>query len=176
MAYALSILGLVSMIVSSLLKGKNMKKILVFVFLGNALVATSYLLDGKFPGAVSCFIGAAQAIINSFYDAKGKKLPVWLIAVYALAFIAANLWVYAAWQDAIALIASLTFIMCVGQKTGAKYRIWTIINMVLWCTYDVLAGAYGGLITHVSLLVFTAVGMLLHDRKENLEMEKGKTV
>ena len=169
MAYTLSILGLISMIVSSLLKGKNMKKILLFVFLGNFLVATSYLIDGQGAGAVSCFIGAAQAIINSFYDAKGKPLPTWLIVTYAAAFIVANLLVFAVPVDVIAIIASLTFIMCVGQKTGAKYRIWTVINMVLWCTYDLLRAAHGPLTTHVILLVFTVVGMLLHDRKKNEE-------
>ncbi len=169
MAYTLSILGLISMIVSSLLKGKNIKKILLFVFLGNFLVATSYLIDGQGAGAVSCFIGAAQAIINSFYDAKGKPLPKWLITAYAAAFIVANLLVFQVPVDVIAIIASLTFIMCVGQKTGARYRSWTVINMVLWCTYDLLRPAHGPLITHVILLVFTVAGMLLHDRKKNEE-------
>lgn len=155
------------MIISSLLKGKNMKKILLFVFLGNFLVATSYLIDGQGAGAVSCFIGAAQAIINSFYDAKEKPLPKWLIATYAAAFIVANLLVFQVPVDVIAIIASLTFIMCVGQKTGARYRVWTVINMVLWCTYDLLRPAHGPLITHVILLVFTLGGMLWHDRKKN---------
>jgi len=165
-SYILSLLGLVSMIVSSLIKGRNMKKILFFVFFGNALVATSYLVGGNNSGAVSCFIGAAQAIINSFYDARGRDLPVWLIVVYAVAFIAANLLVFSAPIDVLAIIASLTFIMCVGQKSGAKYRFWTIINMCLWCLYDILKGSYGPLITHVTLLLFTVAGMIIHDRKK----------
>ena len=165
-SYILSILGLASMIVSSMIKGKNMKKILFFVFLGNVLVATSYLLTQNRNGAVSCFIGGGQALINYFFDAKQKKLPVWLISLYALAFLGANLLVFTEAVDVLALIASLTFIMCVGQKNGAKYRIWTIINMCLWCSYDLLKGAYGPLTTHVILLVFTVAGMIIHDRKK----------
>ncbi len=165
-SYVLSVLGLISMVISSLIRGRNMKKILLFVFLGNALVATSYLFVGNGNGAVSCFIGAAQAIINARFDARGKDLPLWLIGVYALAFIAANLLVFTAPIDVLAIIASLTFIMCVGQKSGAKYRFWTIINMCLWCLYDILKGSHGPLVTHVTLLVFTVAGMILHDRKQ----------
>lgn len=166
-SYILSIAGLIAMIISSLIKGKNMKMILFFVFLGNVLVATSYLFTQNLNGAVSCFIGGAQALINYFFDSKNKKLPVWLITLYAVAFLGANLAVFTEVVDVIAIIASLTFIMCVGQKNGARYRIWTIINMCLWCLYDVLKGAYGPLTTHVTLLVFTVAGMLIHDRKKS---------
>lgn len=165
-SYICSIAGLIAMITSSLIKGKNMKKILFFVFLGNVLVATSYLLTQNWNGAVSCFIGGAQALINYFYDSKNKKLPVWLLCLYAAAFLCANLAVFTKAVDVLALIASLTFIMCVGQKNGARYRIWTIINMCLWCLYDVLNSAYGPLTTHVILLVFTVAGMVIHDRKK----------
>ena len=64
------------------------------------------------------------------------------------------------------IVASLTFVMCIGQKSGAKYRFWTIVNMVLWCTYDVLAPAYSALATHIPQLLFTVAGMIIHDRKK----------
>lgn len=171
LSYVLSVLGLISMIVASLIKGQNMKKILFFVFCGNILVAVSYLLGGSgINGAASCFIGSAQAIINYFFDSKNKPLPKWLVAIYALAFIGVNLAVggFSA-LGVLAIIASLTFIMCIGQKNGAKYRFWTIVNMVLWCTYDFLSKSYGALTSHVPLLIFTVAGMLIHDRKKKTE-------
>lgn len=168
LAYVLSILGLVSMISASLVKGERMKQILFLVFCGNVLVATSYLLDGTgINGAASCYLGGVQSIINYFFDSKNKPLPKWLIAIYAVAYIGLNLWVA---QGVTALgilviVASLTFIMCIGQTNGAKYRFWTVVNMVLWCTYDVLSKSYSAMITHVALLVFTVAGMVIHDRK-----------
>lgn len=168
LAYVLSILGLVSMISASLVKGERMKQILFLVFCGNVLVATSYLLDGTgINGAASCYLGGVQSIINYFFDSKNKPLPKWLIAIYAVAYIGLNLWVA---QGVTALgilviVASLTFIMCIGQTNGAKYRFWTVVNMVLWCTYDVLSQSYSAMITHVALLVFTVAGMVIHDRK-----------
>ncbi len=168
LSYILSLSGLASMILASLIKGEKMKKILFFVFCGNVLVATSYLVGGSgFNGAASCYIGGIQAIINYFFDSKNKPLPKWLIAIYCVAFIACNLAVGGFKPLVIlAIVASLTFVMCIGQTNGAKYRFWTIINIGLWCLYDVLSESYSALITHVVLLVFTVVGMIAHDRKK----------
>lgn len=168
LSFVCSILGLVSMIVASLIKGKGMKTILFFVFCGNMLVAVSYLLGGQgINGAASCFVGSAQAIINYFFDSKNKPLPKWLVAVYAVAFIAVNIIVSGgfSWLGGLAIIASLTFIMCIGQKSGARYRFWTIVNMLLWCLYDLLSRSYGALTSHIPLLLFTVAGMIIHDRK-----------
>ncbi|MBE6689388.1 MAG: YgjV family protein [Ruminococcaceae bacterium] len=166
LSFVLSITGLISMITASLLKGKNMRKILVLVFLGNTLVATSYLIDQNANGAASCYIGAAQTIINYFFESKNKKLPIWLIIAYSAAFVVINLMVFTEFVDIMAIIASLTFIMCIGQKNGRKYRIWTLINMILWSSYDIIKGSYAPLVTHAIMLAFNVVGMIIHDTKK----------
>ena len=169
LAFILSILGTICICVPPLLKGKSMKLILLLVFSANALVATSYLLTGAYNGAASCFVGAAQSIINYFFDKKNKKLPIWLIVIYALAFIGVNLWVFKQIFDLVAMIASLTFIMCVGQKSGRKYRVWTFINTALWITYDLLMGSYGPLVTHLILLGTVISGFIMHDIRKKSE-------
>lgn len=167
--YLLSTLGLLSMIISLLLKGEKMKLILFFVFCGNILVATSYLVDGVgLNGAATCYLGGILSIVNYFFAVRDKKIPQWFIIIYALAFSVVNIWV-AGGVTALGLlviIASLTFIMCIGQANGAKYRMWSITNFVLWCLYDILAPAYPSLITHVSLLIFALVGIFINDRKK----------
>ena len=40
-----------------------------------------------------------------------------------------------------------------------------VVNMVLWCTYDVLSKSFGALSSHIPLLLFTVAGMIIHDRK-----------
>ena len=169
LAFVLSLFGTVCICIPSLLKGKNMSLILLFVFSANVLVATSYLLTGAFNGAASCFVGATQTIINYFFDRKNKPLPIWLISIYALAFIVSNLFVFERFTDILALVASLTFVMCIGQKNGAKYRFWTIVNSILWCIYVLLSKSYGAFVSHIILLAFTIVGMIIHDRKKNNE-------
>lgn len=182
LAFIFSTLGLIAMLTSSLLKGKNMKKILILVFLGNAFVAISYLLGGSgFNGAASCLLGALFSIINYFFDAKEKPVPKWLAAVYGLSFVAVNIIVsfnsIVTFDDTVtidyralvlcvlAIFGTLAFVMCIGQKNGAKYRFWTVMNMIMWCIYDLLSGNIQVLITHIIQLSVAVIGMVIHDRK-----------
>lgn len=172
LAYLLSLSGLVSMILASLIKGEKMKTILFLVFCGNFFVGTSYLLDGSgINGAAALYLGAIQTLINYFYESKQKSIPKWLSACYAIAIIALNIIVAGkvTFLGVLVIVASLTFIFCIGQKNGAGYRFWTIVNMLLWCLYDVLAGTYSALMTHAALLVFTVVGMIMHDRNKKVD-------
>ena len=169
LSYVLSITGLICMVLASLVKGEKMKTILFLVCLPNALVATSYLIGGSgINGAAACYLGAIQTLINYFFDSKNKPLPKWLITIYAIAIIVLNIWVAGGITPLgiLVITASLTFILCIGQKNGAKYRFWTLVNMALWCTYDILSGSYSVLVTHTIQLSFTIIGMIIHDRKK----------
>lgn len=172
LSYALQIIGLIGMITASLLKGKDMKKILALVLASNLCVGFGYLAGGTgLNGAASCFLGALMTFINYFFEVKNKDIPKWLVAIYAVSFIGVNLAVAylgagISYLTAIAIVAALAFIMCIGQKNGAKYRFWTIVNMTLWCSYDALSATYSALFNHIPLLLFTVAGMLIHDRKK----------
>lgn len=184
LAFIFSTLGLIAMLTSSLLKGKNMKKILILVFLGNAFVAVSYLLGGSgFNGAASCLLGALFSIVNYFFDAKEKPVSKWLATVYGLSFVTVNIIVsfnsIVTFGDTVsvdykalvlcvlAIFGTLAFVMCIGQKNGAKYRFWTVMNMIMWCIYDLISGNIQVLITHIIQLSVAVVGMIIHDRKNN---------
>lgn len=162
-AFILSILGTVCACLPSLLKGKNMTGILLCVFLANAFVGISYVITGAFNGAGSCFLGAVQTVINYFFDRKNKKLPTWLIVIYALSFAIVNLLVFDSILDIIALLATLAFVMSIAQNSGPKFRIWALLNASLWATYDVCSLSFGPLVTH-GIQTLTAIsGIVIHD-------------
>ncbi|MBQ7045938.1 MAG: YgjV family protein [Clostridia bacterium] len=167
LAFVLSTLGTVCICIPPLLKGKNMKLILLLVFLTNVLIAASYLLTGATGGAITCCVGAVQTIINFFFERKLKPIPVWLIVTYAITFVAANLIVFSNIFDIIAILAALMFVMGISVKSGKKYRLWTFINTALWIIYDFLTHSYGPLSTHAIQLSTIIFGMIMHDRKKN---------
>lgn len=166
LAFILSTLGTVCICIPPLLKGKNMKLILLLVFITNVLTATSYILTGAFNGAASCCVGAVQTIINYFFERKNKPLPVWLIALYAVAFILMNLLVFTRIIDIIALLAALVFVIGICQKNGKQYRLWTFVNTALWILYDAATFSFGPLSTHAIQITTILVGIVLHDRKQ----------
>ena len=166
-SFCLSILGLIVLISASLIKGEKMKATLLLVFSGNFLVALSYVfaLDG-INGAVSSFIGATQAIVNYFFNAKNKPIPIWLIVVYALSFVAVNVAVLTSAVGILAIMATLCFVGCVLSKSGKGYRIWQATNCALWIIYDILTKSYAPLVTHAVLCTFTVIGILINDLKK----------
>lgn len=168
LAFALSTLGTVCICIPPLLKGKNMKVILLLVFSTNVLIATSYVLTGAFNGAASCCVGAAQTIINYFFERKNKPIPLWLVAIYAVAFIFVNLLVFANITDILALLASLIFVLSICQKNGKQYRLWTVVNTMLWLIYDFITLSFGPLSTHAIQLATLLFGMVMHDRKKEI--------
>ena len=165
LAFVLSMLGTVCICIPPLLKGKNMKLILLLIFLTNVLIATSYFLTGAYNGTVTCCVGAIQTIINYFLERKNKPIPRWLIAMYAVAFTVANLLVFAHITDVIALLAALAFILAICQKNGKQYRLWTLVNTLLWLVYDAITLSFGPLTTHAIQLSTIVFGMVMHDRK-----------
>lgn len=166
LAFILSTFGTVCICIPPLLKGKNMKLTLLLVFLANAFVAASYLLTGAFNGVVSCCLGAAQAIINYFFERKGKALPYWLIAIYAASFAVVNILVFSKFSDILALIACLTFTMSVCQKNGRRFRLWSLGNAGCWMLYDAVNASYGPLLTHIIQTSIVIFGIVVHDLKK----------
>ena len=166
LAFVLSALATLCACIPSLLKGKNMKLILLLLFTNNALLATSYVLTGALNGAVSCYLGAAQTIINYFFERDNKPIPKWLIVTYALAFLIVNLFAYSRITDIVALLAVIAFVISICQKSGKQYRIWTLVNVGLWTLYDGLNLTFGPFASHGIEIAFLLAGMILHDRKK----------
>lgn len=169
LAYVFNLLGLLSMILASTVGGTKMRRILLFSFFGNLLVGFSYIFDGTgINGAASCFLGALQTIVSYFFQMKKMQTPKWVVALYALSFVGVNLWVAGAISIPclIAIAATLAFVMGIIQSRGAMYRFWTLFNMLLWGVYDIVTQSYPALITHTVLFVFTAIGMIINDRKK----------
>lgn len=166
LAFVLSTLGTVCICIPPLLKGKNMKLILLLICLTNVLIATSYFLTGAYNGAATCCVGAVQTIVNYFFERKEKPIPKWLIGIYAVVFLSVNLLVFANVWDVLALLASLAFIMAICQKNGKSYRLWTLVNTALWLVYDGITMSFGPFSTHAIQLTTILFGMLIHDRKK----------
>ena len=144
---------------------KKMKTILIFNFIGNLLVGVSYLLNKSFSGAAICAVACTQVFINYNFDAKQKKVPLWLIIIYGVAFLGVNLLAFAHWYDILSLLAAMVFVISVAQSDAKYYRILYMTNSFLWIGYDLLAKAYGPLSTHIILFIATTVSIIIRDKK-----------
>ena len=166
LSFVFSTLGLAVFIISFLVKGSSIRKLLMLNVTGNLLIAISYLCIGNYNGILSSMIGVTMGAINSFITGRGKSVPKWLLGIYAAAFIGVNLSVWTGWTDIFAVLACMTAVLIVSSSNGTRYRLWSVLNNALWCIFDVLRGSWGPLVSHVILTAFTIVGVLLHDFKK----------
>ena len=162
----LSVIGLAAFIVSFLVKGKNMKTILALNAAGNLLMVASYVCIGNYNGCLSSLIGTIVAIVNYFFAVRQKKIPVWLLIIYAVAFVMVNAAVFSSWRDLFAIAACLSAVLMISASCGKAYRVWSLVNDIMWTIFDLLCSNYGPLLTHGVLTGFTVVGMIWHDRKK----------
>ena len=168
LAFILSAFCTICACAPSFLKGKNMKLILLLVICSNVFGGASYAVTGALGGAATCAVGALQTGINFLFERKEKPIPKWLITAYALSFAAVNLLVFSRYIDMIALLAALVFVISISVKNGKKYRLWSLINTLLWIIYDLATLSFGPLSTHCILLSTIVFGMLVHDRKKDV--------
>ena len=147
---------------------KKMKTVLIFSFMGNMLVGTSYILVGGFSGAAICYTAAVQLLINYMFTANGKKVPTLWVVLHSVAFLAVNLITFKAWYDVLSLIAAMLFVLSVSQSNAKYYRAIYIPNCLVWIVYDFMAKAYGNLVTHIVVLIAILIAILVRDKKPRI--------
>lgn len=141
---------------------KNVKTILVLLATANLAMATSYFLQGSYNGAISCALGAITAIISGIYDMKEKDISLFVSFLYGIAFTIANLVAWDKWNTTgLVIIASLMFAISTIQKTGMMYRVWTMGNIFLWITYDIITLSGASLVSHLTTFTFMTSGMII---------------
>ncbi len=146
--------------------GKTMRTILLFNFAGNFLVGISYFLTKGYSGAAICAVACVQVVINYCFGIKQKKVPLWLILLYAAAFLFVNLLSFSVWYDVFSLAGAMLFVLSVAQSDARYYRVFYVSNSTAWMFYDVLSQSYGNLMTHVVLFAATSIAMLVRDGKK----------
>ena len=137
--------------------GKKMRTVLIFNFLGNFLVALSYLAIRTYNGFFICCAACIQVLINYLFKMNNKKLPAWLVVFYIISFAAINMLNFSHWYDLLALAASIIFVMSVAQTNTKFYRLY----------YALCAGAFGNLSTHIILSVSIFAAIVVRDKKKS---------
>lgn len=145
---------------------KKMKTVLLFNLLGNALVGVNYLLTKSYSGAMICGVAILGLCVNYVFTSQEKKIPKWVIAIHAAAFLSTNLITFTYWYDTLALIASLLFVLSIAQESTKYYRLLYISNSLVWIGYDIFAKSWGNLFTHSVLAVAIYISIIVRDKKQ----------
>lgn len=171
LAFVLSILGTVCICASFLIKGKNMKLILLLACITNVLTVASYALTGAYNGALTCCIGVGKLITNYCYERKNKQPPRWTVVAFLGASVVVSLLVFSSFIDIVPILSAFVYTVGISGKNGRHYRIWMLVNTGLWVVYDLVTLSFGPLCSHLIQIGTILFGMFMYDRKKEVQLK-----
>ena len=154
-----------------MIKGEGKKQfgfMLILTFFSNLFAGLGYLFNAAgINGAMSCALGCIVAFVNYFFRVKNKPIPNVVLGFYYIGFFVINIINRNTFiLTLIAILATFSFVVNLSQKDGAKFRLWKIVNNLLWLTYDIISKSYNQILLHVAIIVFTSISALYYDRKK----------
>ena len=150
---------------------KSIKKVLGWNLSCNVMSGLSYILVGGFSGSGICFAAIAQVLIYFVYRLKNVKPPKFLMWIFACIYILCSVTSYKGATDIISMLAGLTCAFGVAQEKSSNYRIFMVLNGVLWSAYDVSVGAYTMIISHGVTALSAIIGIIRLDLKNRKSHE-----
>ena len=147
---------------------KSRKSLLVYKLILDVVWLGHYAFIGAYSGAVVCVIAALRELIFVKRDPRNKKGIIWLPIFIAVAIISTVF----TWNNAFSILTCLASCIAVisffiGKPRLSRILVFPISACML--VYDVACGSVAGIVNECFALTSSAVGIILHDRKKNVE-------
>lgn len=145
---------------------KKISHIMIGEIAANAIVAITYLILGGYSGAAICSITITQAGISYILAKKDKSFKWQYTIIFVLLYAISSVYSYQSPIDILPFIGAVLSVCAIMQKKPARYRIFMMLNSMVWIAYDIDAMAYTTLLTHGLLLVSIMMAMIRMDRNK----------
>lgn len=158
--------GLVALILGAVsVQFKHRSTILLVQILASVAWVLHFLLLGAYAGAIMNAVGVLRTV--SYYVFRNER-PSWLPwSLGGVAILATAL----TWQDAtslLPLVAILLIIYGLWQQSEQKIRIFFLLCIPFWFTYNLIFMSYAGMASDLLALVSGLIALYRH-RKQGFE-------
>lgn len=143
----------------------NITYILFCQLICNGIGALSYIAVGGLSGCGIYLVALTQAVIYYIIRKKCSKEPQWVAFCFICVYIVCAMSTYTGLTDLISTMASLTCALSLVQKKPSGYRLFMLLNGIIWMIYDFSVGAYTMMISHVATALSAGVGIIRLDLK-----------
>ncbi len=146
---------------------KNIKFILVCQLICNGVGSLSYILLGGFSGCGIYLLALTQSIVYYLFRIKQKKVPIFIAIIFICMYLLCSLTSYKGLSDLFSATAALTCALSLIQEKPSRYRVFMLLNGLIWMIYDIKLGAYTMIISHMATALSSCVGIIRLDLKRN---------
>lgn len=144
----------------------KMPSILACLIICNGVGALSYVAVGGLSGCSIYIVALVQVVAYYILRKKLTHIPLWIGGCFVAAYIICSITTYVSPVDLISAAASLTCAFALIQEKPSYYRIFMLLNGLIWVIYDVSVGAYTMIISHIVTAASAGVGIIRLDLKK----------
>ena len=145
---------------------KNIKGILVCQLICNGIGALSYILLGGLSGCGIYLVAVAQSVIYYIFRIKDKKAPTFIACCFVCLYAICSVATYKTPVDLFSAAAAVTCALAIAQEKASLYRVFMLLNGIIWMIYDVNVAAYTMILSHIATAVSAGLGILRLDIKK----------
>ena len=158
------IFGVIGIIFSVLSMQMKTKKNIMLMLLGlNLASALNFLFLDSMSGALVCFFGIVETVVNYIFDSKNKKVPTYVIAFYIVVNLILGISSYHSPLDIIPIVCALLYCATVCTSKESNIRKLMFGNQSLWLVYDIIVKAYMFSISNILTLISIIIAMYRYD-------------
>lgn len=159
------VFGIVGVLLTVILyQQKNRKSLLVYKLIIDVVWLGHYAFIGAYSGAVVCVIAALRELIFVKRDQRSKKGIIWL-PIFIIVAIVSTVFTWNNVFSILTCIASCIAVVSffIGKPRLSRIFVFPISTCML--VYDIACGSVAGIVNECFAVSSSAVGILLHDRK-----------
>ena len=150
----------------------NISHILFCQLICNGVGALSYIAVGGLSGCGIYLVALAQVIVYYILRKKCAKVPTWIAVSFIFLYIVCSLAAYENPVDLISGLAALTCALSLVQEKPGNYRLFMLLNGIIWIVYDFGVDAYTMIISHIATALFAGIGIIRLDLKQIIKHKK----
>ena len=163
-AQIFGVLGIIFSVLSMQMNTK--KRIMIMLLCLNLASALNFLFLNSLSGALVCFFGVIETFVNYLFDSKGKKVPLYVIAIYVVVNLALGISSYHGPLDILPIVCALLYCATVCTKKESNIRKIMFANQSIWLIYDIIVKAYMFSISNILTLISIIISYFRYDYKK----------
>lgn len=160
--------GIVSVAAIFSMQLKSIASILFCQLICNGVGALSYILLGGFSGCGIYLVALAQTVVYYWFRKQGKKAPLAMALIFIGLYLLCSVTTYQGPNDLFSAAAALTCAFSLIQEKPSIYRLFMLLNGLIWTVYDLNVGAYTMIVSHLATALSVGVGILRLDIKKKV--------
>lgn len=150
---------------------KEKRKLFLFNAVSNFLCVVQYFLLGAYTGIICCVIAILRNIIFSRYK---DDVPIYILILFIIICVSVNLFFVRNIFDIIPIINIIVYACGIRKKDIKATKKCTIFTGITGITYDLVVGAYTGVLLNLSDFLGGLYGTITMKGNKNDGRNKNK--